>query len=171
LTAGLNTVTYSVSPQEPRGIHFTSANRDTGVFTWTAPNPGVGDVTLYLAGMQGTSSGGPNTEIALTATQSQTGVNEGTVHQPAVWFVLRNRIVRSYLVVQLGFPERAQPQLRILNQLGARVAEIPVSPGSSLQSLVWEPVDARGARLAPGSYFAVLQVNGRRLIRKFTIPE
>ena len=169
LAPGTNTEVYSV-PEEPLGIHFTNRDQDAGTFTWIAPDPGIGEIKLYLAGLQG-GMGGLNTSIMLTAAQQGIGVAEGSLTQPAVSLRLQTRIVHDCLVLQVNIPEGSRPRLRVLNQFGARVAEIPVSAGSGPQTLIWQPVDQRGASLAPGSYFVSLLADGRRQIRKFLVIE
>ena len=52
LTPGFHTETYN-TPGEANGVHWETANTDSGTFIWTAPDPGVGEVRLYWAGLQG----------------------------------------------------------------------------------------------------------------------
>jgi hypothetical protein len=65
ITAGLNTETYNVTG-ETNGVHFTSRDRDSGNFTWTAPNTGTGTCRLYLGGLQGTTTGQNSTIVQVT---------------------------------------------------------------------------------------------------------
>ena len=51
ISAGTNTTTYSHS-QETNGVKWSSNNRDSGTFTWTAPDAGTGEVRLYYAGLR-----------------------------------------------------------------------------------------------------------------------
>jgi hypothetical protein len=168
IAAGLNTSTYSIT-QEPNGVHFTSANQNSGSLAWTAPSPGVGDVKLYLAGLQGTSSSGHNTAIVLTATQNG-GVSElpgGLPSLPSL--TLENRIVRDYLILKVVAPGRTDHEIRIIDHSGRRVATISIPATDAPQTIIWEPVDDSGRRLTPGSYFAALSIASRRSIRKFIV--
>lgn len=67
ITAGTNTSTYSAF-NETNGIHFSNIDQTSGTFQWTAPSPGAGEVTLYIAGIQG-GHFGQNSILALTATE------------------------------------------------------------------------------------------------------
>jgi len=69
ITAGFNTVTYSVT-QETNGIRLTPNDRQNGNFNWRAPATGTGTVRLYVAAHQGDRNTGPNTTISLTATEA-----------------------------------------------------------------------------------------------------
>ncbi|MCB9357607.1 MAG: hypothetical protein H6505_03450 [Calditrichaeota bacterium] len=66
--SGLNTSTYNVSG-ETNGVHFSSSNRDSGQFVWTAPAAGTGLVKLYAGAIQ-TDVDGDNSRIILTATEA-----------------------------------------------------------------------------------------------------
>ncbi len=68
ISAGTNTSTYSVI-QETNGIHFNDVNQAGGTFQWTAPSPGTGEVTLYIAGLQG-GYDGLNSALTLAATEA-----------------------------------------------------------------------------------------------------
>jgi hypothetical protein len=63
-TPGFNTEIYS-TPGESEGVHWESADTDSGTFVWTAPDPGVGSVTLYWAGLQGSRAHGTDVQFVL----------------------------------------------------------------------------------------------------------
>lgn len=65
ITAGLNTETYNVSG-ETNGVHFSARDRDSGNFTWTAPDTGTGTCRLYFGGLQGSSDGQNSTIVQVT---------------------------------------------------------------------------------------------------------
>ncbi len=65
ITAGLNTSTYNVTG-ETNGVHFSARDRDSGNFTWTAPDTGTGTCRLYLGGLQGSSNGQNSTIVQVT---------------------------------------------------------------------------------------------------------
>ncbi len=69
IASGTNTVAYSISG-ETNGIAMSSTDLDNGTFSWTAPDVGTGDVTLYLAGTQGGFSG-LNSELIFVATEGE----------------------------------------------------------------------------------------------------
>jgi len=68
ISAGFNTVTYSVT-NETNGIHFASANQDSGTFLWTAPEEGTGEVRLYVSGMQDAFPGINSSLVYLSSEQ------------------------------------------------------------------------------------------------------
>ncbi len=75
IQAGTNTATYNTSG-ETNGIHLSAQDLDSGSFQWTAPPSGTGEVRLYVAGHQGSSSGA-NTTIVLIATEQTADVQNG----------------------------------------------------------------------------------------------
>jgi hypothetical protein len=74
ISAGDNTVVYNTSG-ETNGIHLSSTDLESGTFDWTAPSEGVGYVTLYIAGHQGSRSG-PNTTLEIISTEGTIGVSD-----------------------------------------------------------------------------------------------
>ncbi|UCC79403.1 MAG: T9SS type A sorting domain-containing protein [Candidatus Zixiibacteriota bacterium] len=62
IVAGPGTEIYN-TPGETNGIHWSDANSDSGIFVWIAPNPGVGEVRLYWAGLQGSRVYGTDVQI------------------------------------------------------------------------------------------------------------
>jgi hypothetical protein len=68
IASSYNTATYNVT-SETNGVHLAIATSDSGKFLWTAPAVGTGQVRLYVAGTQTTSSSGPNTTLVLSATE------------------------------------------------------------------------------------------------------
>jgi hypothetical protein len=68
ISAGTNTSTYSTNG-ETNGVHLSSSDKDNAEFVWTAPPAGTGEVTLYVAGHQGTA-GGPNTKVVMVAQEA-----------------------------------------------------------------------------------------------------
>jgi hypothetical protein len=169
ITAGLNTATYNTG-QEPNGVHFSSSNRDSGNFTWTAPDPGVGEVRLYLAGMQSSSSSGPNTVITLSASHG-TGLNEAdTKILSKLSLEIKPNIIDKLLRLKINISNKSQAQLQILEQTGRIVANIKIPDANeTTQTINWKPFDKEGKRLSAGVYFASLECKQERLIRKFTI--
>ncbi|MBL0063069.1 MAG: T9SS type A sorting domain-containing protein [bacterium] len=69
ISAGTNTATHNVAG-ETNGIHLSSNNRTSGTFNWLAPAAGTGAVHLYVGAHQGSSMGGANTAINLTASEA-----------------------------------------------------------------------------------------------------
>lgn len=169
ITAGLNTATYNIA-QEPNGVHFSSSSRDSGTFTWTAPDSGAGEVSLYLAGMQGTSSGGPNTVITLTAVEG-IGLNESNLMILSnLSLAIKPTVVREFLQIQFNVPNKSNSRLRIMEQTGRIIKSLKISDSNDrTQTIIWEPVNDKGKPLPAGIYFVSLECNQERLIRKFTI--
>jgi hypothetical protein len=82
LATGTNTSTYNYASGETNGIHFTSANHDSGRFMWTAPAAGTGSVKLYVAAHQGAYSGA-NTVITITAQEAASAPGPASAPNPA----------------------------------------------------------------------------------------
>ena len=74
ISASTNTVTYNTSG-ESNGIHLSTNSLDNAAFQWTAPTAGMGDVKLYFAGHQGSTSGA-NTDLVLTATEMASAIDD-----------------------------------------------------------------------------------------------
>ena len=169
ITAGLNTATYNTG-QEQNGIHFSTANRDSGTFTWTAPNPGVGDVRLYLAGMQGTSTNGPNTVITLVAIDGSGLSESGSQILPKLSLEIKPNVIDKLLQMNISLPNKSDVHLRIMEQTGRIIKSFKISDSEGrTQTIVWEPMNDDGKRLPAGIYFASLESNKERIIRKFII--
>lgn len=167
IAAGYRTATYNTGG-ETNGIHLSGSNDDSCTFSWSAPTPGVGTVTLYIAGHQG-SIGGANTTLTRTATQAA-GIEE----QPATGRDLRVSVVPTVVTgkttIRLTLPAGTRPRVRVLDRTGRVVARInmPTSNGTSM-TLDWRPARADGSRLPAGSYLLVVTTDGARIARKLTI--
>jgi hypothetical protein len=165
ITDGYQTSTYTKT-SEPNGVHFSSSDRDSGTFTWTAPDSSVGDVRLYLAGLQGSSMGGPNTELTLVSSPL-TAIEERGLSAPArVDLKVNPTVGTGPLLIQVSAPDNRVAQLRISNSAGSTVLRRAVVPGTAL---VWYPAGPDGTRLAAGSYFVTLRLDDVRIIRKLTL--
>jgi hypothetical protein len=165
ITAGTNTAVYSVNG-ESNGVHFSSGGNASGTFTWTAPNPPVGAVKLYLSGHQGTSAGGKNTDLVLTAQGAGIAeVNQGKVR--SVDFRLEQNVVTSQLVVRINNPD-TPARVRIIDRNGRVMAKLAVAAGSN-QAIAWPLLDSRNHRLAAGTYYAVFDAAAAHRMAKFTV--
>jgi hypothetical protein len=165
ITAGLNTSTYSASG-EPNGVHLNSNGQDTATFTWTAPDPGVGTVRLYLAGLQGTSMGGPNTAIVLTSDQG-TGVAEPGPGFPAA-FGLRAEpsVVTGRLVLRFHSPAGV-PAILLVADVTGRLMLHRALAGSGEQDRSVAVDLPEG--LANGRYVAALFCGEERDVTAFVL--
>lgn len=168
IAAGYRTGTYNTGG-ETNGIHLSSNNHDSCTFAWTAPTPGVGTVTLYIAGHQGSSMSGANTNLTRTATQA-TGIEE----QPTAARDLRVSVVPTVVTgaasIRLSLPAGTRPIVRVLDRTGRIVARISVPHSTDASTtLTWRPVRTDGSRLSPGSYLLVVTADGARITRKLTV--
>lgn len=165
ITAGYLTETYAVAG-EPNGVHLASQNQDSCTFAWQAPDPGVGDVRLYLAGLQG-DYGGANTSVVLNASQAP-GVSEGrqVVHQ-SLELRVEPTVATGQVEIRLSAPAGEHPSLLVVDRNGRLMARIAV-PASG-QPIVWLPLDRNGHRLAAGTYLVMLRSRGERLARKLVL--
>jgi len=164
ITAGYRTSTYSAG-NEPNGVHLSTEDRDSCTFSWQAPDTGVGDINLYLAGHQGSKSG-PNTAIILTASQ-MTGVSEDARRHLGFALAVEPSVAAGRVSIRLSAPAGSHPSLRVIDRGGRVVARIGVP--ESGQPFAWRPLDREGGRLAAGTYLVVLQGNGERLVRKLVL--
>jgi len=167
ITAGLNSATYTHA-RELVGVHLSSSDQDSGKFTWTAPSPGVGDVKLYFAGLQGTMDG-LNTEIALTASQLS-GLAEGEPRRLGhIQLVLAPSVVTRTLVQWVWSPDQ-DARLSILDAAGRVVSRMHVGQTvTAPRRIVWQVKDRAGRPLAGGACLAVLETSDERLCRKFIV--
>jgi len=165
ITAGYRTATYNTGT-EPNGVHLSSSNQDSCTFSWQAPDSTVGDVNLYLAGHQGSSMSGPNTEVVLTSSP-MTGISEGTRLPAGLALTLMPTVAAGPVVIRASTPPGSRSTLRVVDQCGRVAARIDM-PESS-QPIAWQPLGRDGKRLAAGTYVVVLQGNGERLARKFVL--
>jgi hypothetical protein len=165
ILAGDFTATYSTGG-EPNGVHLSSQNQDSCTFIWTAPDSGVGDVRLYLAGHQGNMSGA-NTELVLVASQA-TGIAEaGARPEARLGLILAPAVAHDLVSVRVNAPAGSGTHLRVIAPDGRLVATLAVpDPGRAVS---WRPQDATGNRLSQGTYLVVLQRGTERLVRKLVI--
>ena len=164
ITAGYRSATYSTG-SEPNGVHLSSNDQDSCTFSWQAPDTGVGDVKLYVAGHQGNKDG-PNTEVVVTSSL-MTGVSEGAPRGLGFALAVEPTVAADRVSIRLSAPERSHPSLRVVDRGGRLVARIGVP--ESGQPIVWRPLDREDRRLAAGTYLVVLQGNGERLVRKLVL--
>jgi hypothetical protein len=164
ITVGTNTEVYNVSG-EANGVHFATSGQTSGTFTWTAPSPSVGAVKLYVAGHQGTSVDGKNTEIVLTANGA--GIAEAGSMKVPVQFRLEQTVVTSQLVMRIDHPQ-APARIRVIDRNGRIVGRMIVAAGSN-QAIAWPLLDNRGAKLAAGSYFVTFATPGTFRVAKFAV--
>lgn len=168
ITAGLNTATYSVTA-EPNGVHLRLPDRDSGIFYWQAPNPAVGPVTFYLAGEQGTTRNGPNTEIVLMAAP-MAAVEEASEAKPLLAFEVSPTMVSSSTTIQATLPQGKGGSLLVLDANGRVVTrlELPATAGGRI-AVGWRPYRADGSRLASGPYFVLLESGSHRVLSRVTV--
>ncbi len=167
LAAIANCTVYNHT-SETQGIHLSPSNQDSCTFAWTAPDPGVGDVRLYLAGMQGSSSGGPNTRLVLTSGQAA-GIVEGQARPQPFGLVLRPTIVTGKLTLRASKPQASPARVRVTDRAGRIVAQFDLPQGHTGSSIGWDCTGSDGRRLPAGRYFARLDAGPARVVRAFTI--
>jgi hypothetical protein len=163
LGAGQFTELYSVGG-EAQGVHMASPDHDNATFTWTAPNPQVGTVKLYLSGHQGTMEG-PNTAVVLTAQSG--GIEEQRHGAAGQSFRLEQTVVTTHLVVRAE-NQWSPVRVRILDSDGRVKARLAIAAGSN-QAVVWPLLDVRGQRLPAGTYYAAFHAAGTHGVSKFAV--
>jgi hypothetical protein len=116
-----NTSTYSVTNYET-GVHATTANFDTARYIWTAPSSGIGTVTFYISGIQG-SLNGPSTRITMSSAELTSGVSDEIVHPEQ--FTLAPNYPNPFnptTTISYQLPTAANVKITIINTLGQAVA-------------------------------------------------
>ena len=167
ITAGTSTVTYNTQG-ETNGFHLTTQDIMGGDFVWTAPDAGAGDVTLYIAGHQGTS-GGANTNIVLTASEEVAGVNPGTLPGLHDGFVLYNTFpnpFRGQTAIGFVLPQAAPVVFEIYNTSGQRVEYQRSEMQAGFHELSWN-----GAAYPSGIYFCRIQAGALSDTRKMVLDK
>jgi hypothetical protein len=124
LAAALNTVTYNTSG-ETNGVHLSGSSVDAASFQWTAPAAGTGTVKLYLAGHQGTSASGANTEITLTATELVSAIDDEPM-LPNTFAILNNypNPFNPQTTIHYEIPQDGRVTLDIYDIQGRKVAAL-----------------------------------------------
>jgi hypothetical protein len=155
IAAGENTVTYSTYG-ETNGIHFSSSGQESGTFEWTAPSEGVGEVRLYIAGLQG-GFGGQNSALEIVSTEQATGISDDDDLQ-AIPRLLSlgnhpNPFNSSTTITYISF-EDSFVRVDVFDLLGRKVETLLEGRQSSgLHRLIW---NADG--MPSGVYFYILQM-------------
>ncbi len=171
ISSGTGTSVYSVSPQETNGVHFSSADRNSGTFTWTAPGPGTGQVRLYWAGLQGSLSNGADTLITLTSSELTTGLEDGS-SLPRVATLSQNypNPFNGETVIEFTASEPGWVTLEINNILGQRIYQMSrnVNQVGPVQ-VRWNGKTVAGADAPSGVYFYRLQTARDNLVKKMIL--
>jgi len=171
IDAGTNTATYNHS-LETNGAHFSSADQNSGIFLWTAPPSGTGEVRLYWAGLQGTGlSNGADTQVVLISAENPTGADDNTT-MPEQVSLAQNypNPFNSRTVIEFTVPEPGLVQIEISNILGQRVFSWTqnVSQAGKV-SLIWNSRNESGDDVPSGVYFYRLHAAGVDLTRKMIL--
>jgi hypothetical protein len=154
IAAGTGTATYNTTG-ETNGVHLSSSDLDNGTFSWTAPAGGTGDVTLYIAGHQGSASG-PNTEISLVATEFATGVSDDGTSVIPDHFSLGNNYPNPFnptTAIAFNLPLRSHVTIDVFNLLGRRVATLTDEDYSAgNHTVTWDGTSSDGHTVSTGIY-------------------
>ena len=169
ITAGDNTEVYTTA-NESNGIHWASADTDSGTFIWTAPDSFTAHVTLYWAGLQGTYVNGADQQIVIHSRE----VNSiDFISDVPEKFVLNQNYpnpFNSSTTINYQISEPGDIVFEIVNILGQRVyyTSFPDSkPGR--YSIDWNGIDNNGNELSSGLYFYQLRAPEGCFARKMTI--
>ncbi len=142
ISAGTGTATYNHA-NETNGVHWSSPNRTSGTFLWTAPAAGTGQVRLYLAGLQGSLSNGADTLITLIANEITTGIEEAA-EVPREFAVMANypNPFNSKTVIELQLEKSSRLRLEICDITGRSIAVLFDGVAESgKHSFVWNAAD------------------------------
>lgn len=165
ITASTGTATYNVAG-ETNGIHLSTANQTSATFLWTAPVMGRGSVKLYLAGMQGTSISGANTNLTLTSSEQTTGMDGG--FQVAHDHYLLNNYpnpFNTHTLIKFTIPESRNVKLDIYDLNGRKIANIfdgYINAGD--HSAIWN-----AAANPSGIYFCRMSTDGESITKRIIL--
>jgi len=153
ISSGTNTSTYN-NVHETNGIHFSSANQNSGTFNWTAPSSGTGDVRLYVAGLQGNMSG-QNTNLVIVSQEQTTGIGDDIATLPERLHLSQNypNPFNARTTVEFSLAESQPVRLVIYDLLGNEVQTLVEGVRSAGSHTL--TFDASG--LSSGVYFYRLQ--------------
>ncbi len=168
ISAGTNTATYSTSG-ETNGIHSSSSNQEGGTFDWTAPSEGVGEVTLYIAGLQG-GFGGQNSTLEIISIEQAVGISDDDeFHATPRLLSLGNypNPFNAMTVIRYDLPSASVVTVEIYDILGHRLETLVRQPQQAgYHQVSW---DATGR--SSGVYFYRIwagdhSMTGRMLLLK-----
>jgi hypothetical protein len=169
IATSTNTSTYNVSG-ETNGVHFGSANQNSGVFLWTAPAAGTGVVRLYWAGLQGNHSTGADTVLTLLGSENLTGIDDNA-NLPQTLELAQNypNPFNAETIISFSLSQPGHVELSISNILGQRIynwADDIDQAGTV--SMRWNGRSNEGMEVPSGVYFYQLQTSEGRLTRQMT---
>jgi hypothetical protein len=167
ITAGTNSATYNTG-SETNGVHLSSNSQDSCTFTWTAPAAGTGSVKLYFAGLQGSYSG-QNTVFTQTAAEQSSGIESGDPPTLRVAVFGPNPFV-GHTSIRFRLPADGDVRVLIYNSVGREVRTLVSDRmAAGPHVVVWDGLDNRGRRAAPGIYSCRLTTslgtNTRKLVK------
>ncbi|NIP44541.1 MAG: T9SS type A sorting domain-containing protein [candidate division Zixibacteria bacterium] len=155
IEAGTNTQIYNTSG-ETNGIHLSSRDLDNGTFLWTAPQAGTGEVTLYIAGHQGATSG-PNTDLTLSSSEMATDAEDDEFLAVPDDYSLNGNYPNPFnptTSIQFDLPRQSHVTIEIFNLLGQKVARLTDEeyPAGS-HKVIWNGMSSNGQSVSSGIYF------------------
>lgn len=162
IAADLNTATYNVTG-ETNGVHLSTYPSDSAEFLWTAPAGGTGTVTLYIAGLQGTSSSGLNSRVVLTSTELVGIEGEGSPFSAGTSFGLRLASANpgsGGVALAYGTALSGAGRLGVYDITGRLVRYFTLGAGTS-GILRWDGRDGTGRLLPQGVYLFQLKQGAR----------
>jgi hypothetical protein len=170
IASGSNTSTYNTSG-ETNGVHFSSTNRDSGTFLWTAPSAGTGAVRLYWAGLQGNTSSGGDTAIVLLSNENITGINDNA-NLPQSLELAQNypNPFNAQTMISFSLSQPGHVELSINNILGQKIYDWSDNIGQAgTVSVRWDGKNNDGAEVPSGVYFYQLRTTEGTLTRQMTL--
>lgn len=148
------------NPGVTNGVHFANSNHSQGTFFWIAPPAGNGEVTFYLAGLQGSYSG-PNTSLVLNSSESLAATYHRT--PPQFWFdSIYPNPFNPATTVRFSLARRSEISLEVFSIIGESVGTIQtgILPAGTYQ-YNWSPGVIPG-----GVYFFRLKTEDQQIVRK-----
>lgn len=170
ISADDGTEVYSIT-NETNGVHWLSANTDTGTFVWTAPDTGTGYVTLYWAGLQGIRSNGADQQIVIQSVELGNSIDY-TPDLPQQFTLNQNypNPFNNATTISFQISSPGDVILEISNILGQNIYTFSISdarPGH--YKIYWNGTDISGSNMPSGLYFYQLLTPEGNLTRKMAI--
>jgi hypothetical protein len=164
IIAGTRTVTYNTSG-ETNGIHLSTTSQDNCTFQWTAPSAGTGNVKLYIAGQQGSSSGA-NSTLTLLASEQVTGINE--TDEISNYIDISNNFPNPFnaqTTIRYSLPEQSMVWIEVFDILGHKIETIAegTKPAGSYQA-IWDAGDQ-----SSGIYFYRIKAGDKVETKRMTL--
>ena len=164
-TAKSNSSLYSINGTES-GIHASSNNIDTAKFTWTAPAEGTGNVSFYLAGMQGSTKSGTNTKIVAAVLEKiTTNISNNEIPNELTLYQNYPNPFNPTTTISFSIPRESNVTIDVFNLLGQKIFTlVDKVKENGTYKIIFD-----GSNLAAGAYIYRIQNEGKVFSKKMLL--